>query len=143
MNDLALVLPQTSGNGQNFAQEDDRKRLTNIAVKAVTRLAAAWRVNNAQSADLMGVSPSSWDRIKAGSWAGTLNQDQMTRASALIGIYKGLHLLFADDMADRWPMLVNRAPLFGHHSPVEAMIMGGIPQMMDTRQYVDALRGGY
>jgi hypothetical protein len=143
MNDLALALPQTSGNGQNFAQEDDRKRLTNIAVKAVTRLAAAWRVNNAQSADLMGVSPSSWDRIKAGSWAGTLNQDQMTRASALIGIYKGLHLLFADDMADRWPMLVNRAPLFGHLSPVEAMIMGGIPQMMDTRQYVDALRGGY
>lgn len=127
---------------QTFAGENDRKRLTGAAVKAVLRLIEAWGGNNAEGAALLGVSESTWDRIKAGKWEGVLSQDQLTRASALIGVYKGLHLLFANAMADRWPRLPNRAPLFDRKSPVEAMIEGGIPRMLETRQYVDALRGG-
>ena len=80
--------------------------------------------------------------MKAGTWEGTLSQDQLTRASVLIGLYKGLHLLFANDLADRWPRLENRAPVFDRRSPVQAMIEGGIPRMLETRQYIDALRGG-
>lgn len=106
------------------------------------RLAEAWKASNAEGAALLGVSASTWDRMKAGTWEGTLSQDQLTRASALIGLYKGLHLLFANDLADRWPGLENRAPLFARRSPVEAMIEGGIPRMLETRQYIDALRGG-
>jgi uncharacterized protein (DUF2384 family) len=127
---------------QNFAGDGDRKRLTGAAVKAVLRLVDAWSGSNAEGAALLGVSESTWDRMKAGKWDGTLSQDQLTRASALIGVFKGLHLLFADSMADRWPRLANRAPLFDRKSPVEAMIEGGIPRMLETRQYIDALRGG-
>ena len=71
-----------------------------------------------------------------------LSQDQLTRASAAIGVYKGLHLLFADAMADRWPKLPNRGPIFHRLSPVDAMIEGGIPAMLETRRYIDAVRGG-
>jgi hypothetical protein len=127
---------------QTFADDGDRKRLTGAAIKAVVRLVDAWGGGNAEGAALFGVSPSTWDRIKAGTWQGTLSQDQLTRASALIGVFKGLHLLFADGMADRWPRLPNRAPLFDRKSPIEAMISGGIPHMIETRQYIDALRGG-
>ena len=135
--------PALSGGVQTFAFEDDRRRLTNAAVKAVIRLIEAWDGGNAEGAALLGVSESTWDRMKAGKWDGTLNQDQLTRASALIGVFKGLHLLFADDMADRWPRLENRAPVFDGKSPIEAMIEGGIPRMLETRQYIDALRGGF
>lgn len=128
---------------QNFAGNGDRKRLTGTAVKAVLRLIDIWGGSNAEGAALLGVSESTWDRMKAGKWDGTLSQDQLTRASALIGVFKGLHLLFADDMADRWPRLENRAPVFDRKSPIEAMIEGGIPRMLETRQYVDALRGGF
>ena len=128
---------------QNFAGDGDRKRLTDTAVKAVLRLIGIWGGSNAEGAALLGVSESTWDRMKAGKWDGTLSQDQLTRASALIGVFKGLHLLFADDMADRWPRLENRAPVFDRKSPIEAMIEGGIPRMLETRQYVDALRGGF
>jgi hypothetical protein len=38
--------------------------------------------------------------------------------------------------------LPNRGPLFGGLTPVESMIEGGIPQMLDVRRHVDALRGG-
>jgi hypothetical protein len=60
----------------------------------------------------------------------------------MVGIYKGLHLLFADDMADRWPKLGNKGPLFARLSPVESMVKGGIPQMLEVRRLVDAVRGG-
>ncbi len=127
---------------QTFSGEDDRRRLTAAAVKAVLRLVGAWDGSNAEGAALLGVSESTWDRMKAGKWDGSLNQDQLTRASALIGVFKGLHLLFADSMADRWPKLANRAAVFDRKTPVDAMIEGGIPRMIETRQYIDALRGG-
>lgn len=139
---LVKPSPEATSALQTFALEADRLRLTDVARTAVVRLVAAWRASNAEGAALLGVSPSTWDRIKAGAWDGTLSQDQMTRASALIGIYKGLHLLFADDMADRWPRLPNRAAVFDRLSPIQAMIEGGIPRMLETRHYVDALRGG-
>lgn len=134
--------PADGGMLQTFAGEEDRRRLTPAAVKAVLRLVDAWGGGNAEGAALLGVSPSTWDRMKAGRWDGVLSQDQLTRASALIGLFKGLRLLFADDMADRWPRLPNRGPVFGSLSPVQAMIEGGIPRMLETRHYIDALRGG-
>lgn len=135
-------MPGGSDALQTFANEDDRRRLTGTAVKAVIRVVESWQGNNAEGAALLGVSESTWDRMKAGKWDGILSQDQLTRASAIIGVFKGLHLLFADGMADRWPKLANRGPVFDRMTPVQAMIEGGIPRMLETRQYIDALRGG-
>jgi hypothetical protein len=140
--ELRHPAPDT-GALQTFAAEADRARLTAAAIKAVLRLVDAWQASNAEGAALLGVSESTWDRIKAGKWDGVLSQDQLTRASALIGVFKGLHLLFADDMADRWPKLANRGPVFDRMTPIQAMINGGIPRMLETRQYIDALRGGF
>lgn len=127
---------------QTFANERDRNRLTPAALAGVIRLAEAWKLTGGEAAALLGVSASTWDRIRAGSWRNTLNQDQLTRVSALVGVFKGLHLLFADDMADRWPRLRNSGPLFENLTPIEAMAEGGIPSMIEVRRYVDALRGG-
>ena len=138
----SLERPPGSAGLQTFAAEADRRRLTGAAAKAVVRLVEAWGASNAEAAALLGVSESTWDRMKANRWDGVLSQDQLTRASALIGIFKGLHLLFADGMADRWPKLANRGPVFDRKSPIHAMIEGGIPRMIETRQYIDALRGG-
>lgn len=127
---------------QTFARDADRERLTPAALEAVRRLVAAWKLTGEEAAALLGVSASTWDRIKAGTWRQALSQDQFTRVSALVGVFKGLHLLFADDMADRWPRLRNTGPLFHNLTPVEAMIEGGIPLMIEIRRHVDALRGG-
>ena len=63
------------------------------------------------------------------------------RVSAMIGVFKGLHLLFADDMADRWVRLRNSGPLFANLTPVEAMTERGIPGMIDMRHGIDAVPG--
>ena len=127
---------------QTFASEQDRARLTPAALAALRALARRWQLTGAETAALVGTSATTWDRIRAGTWKQILSQDQLMRVSALIGVFKGLHLLFADSMADRWPHLRNAGPLFANQTPVEAMVQRGIPGMIEIRQYVDALRGG-
>lgn len=125
-----------------FSEEADRKRLSATALKAYRRIVTHWNLTGQQAAALLGVSVSTWERLKPESVTKTLSQDQMTRISALTGIYKALHLLFVDAMADRWPMLENTGPLFDRRTPVAAMIEGGIPHMLEVRRYLDAVRGG-
>lgn len=126
-----------------FAEEVERRRYTPTALKAFLGIVDKWGLSGAQAAALLAVSTSTWERIKRNvEKTAPLNQDQLTRLSALIGIYKGLHLLFAGDLADRWAGLANRGPLFGGQTPIDSMIEGGIPQMIDVRRHVDALRGG-
>ena len=127
---------------QTFFAEADRARLTPAALAAMRSLADQWKLTGDQAAQLLGVSPSTWDRIRSGQWGGSLSQDQMTRVSALVGTFKGLNLLFADGMAERWPNLANQGPLFSNLTPVQRMQEGGIPVMIEVRRYVDALRGG-
>jgi uncharacterized protein (DUF2384 family) len=127
---------------QTFVDEGDRDRLSPAAIKAMQQIAAHWHLKGHESAALLGVSASTWDRIAAGKWDQSLSQDQLTRVSAVVGVFKGLHLLFADGMADRWTRLRNRGPIFENRTPIEAMIEGGIPMMLDVRRHVDALRGG-
>src|SRR5580693_3254808 len=132
---LTAIEPQT------FADESNRARLSEVALKAFLALMNAWSLSNAEGSALLGVSASTLDRMKRG-YRPTLSQDQLTRVSALVGVYKGLHLLFADATADQWARRPNRGPLFDRETPIEAMIEGGIPRMLEVRRYVDAARGG-
>lgn len=139
---FGATAPLTPIDVQTFSKSEDRERLSGVALAAFRVIVRHWCLSNSEAATLLGVSDSTWDRIKRGSWDHALSQDQLTRASATIGVYKGLHLLFADGMADEWPKLPNRGPIFQRRSPVDAMIEGGIPLMLETRRYVDAVRGG-
>jgi hypothetical protein len=97
------VFPQT------FSAERDRSRLSPTAINAMRRIAEHWKLTGQEASALLGVSTSTWDRMVAGKWESSLSQDQLTRISAVVGVFKGLNLLFADDMADRWARLRNRA----------------------------------
>ena len=133
---------QAAGGPAVFAEEVERRRYTPAALRAYLAIVDKWGLSGAQAAALLAVSTSTWERIKRNAEkAAPLNQDQLTRLSALVGIYKGLHLLFADDLADRWVGLANRGALFSGQTPIDSMIEGGIPQMIDVRRHVDALRG--
>jgi uncharacterized protein (DUF2384 family) len=138
----ASPLPGVPAFPQTFAAESDRERLTPTAIRAMKKVAEQWGLKGQEASSLLGVSPSTWDRMSGGKWESSLSQDQLTRVSAVVGVFKGLHLLFADGMADRWVRLPNKGLLFGNRSPVDAMIEGGIPMMLDVRRHVDALRGG-
>ena len=127
----------------NLADLDERTRLSPAAVRGMAKLADSWRLTNVAAAALLGgVSDRTWFRMKGGEWPGVLSQDELTRVSALLGIYRGLHLLFSDPLADDWVQAPNRGPTFAGRRPLDAMIEGGIPRMLEVRRHIDALRGG-
>lgn len=115
---------------------------TGIVLRAAARAFDLWGLAVDDAASLAGVKPRTWTRMRGGSWSGTLNQDQTMRLSGLIGLYKALHLYFGDDLADQWITRANTGPLFRGQRPVEFMREGGLPAILETRNYVDALRGG-
>ena len=132
-----------SADNASSLTDSDKKRVEGlVAIKAYVRLVRAWKLTNPIAGKLISVSPRTWTRMKDGTWSGSLNQDQSMRLSAIIGLYKALHLYFSGNIADSWVTLPNKGPLFSGRKPVDVMIEGGLPIMMDTRNYVDALRGG-
>jgi hypothetical protein len=127
----------------NLADGAARARLTPAAVAGITRLAEIWHLTGAEICALLGdVSERTWFRMKKGAWSGTLSQDALTRISALVGIFKGLRLLFSEPLCDEWVRLPNKGPLYGGRRPLDTMIEGGIPKMLEVRRHIDALRGG-
>jgi len=113
-----------------------------VIVKAIVRVADAWNLSNAEAAALFDVPDTTWKQMKSGTYKGILDQDKVTRASLLIGLFKGLRLLFNGPLTYGWPKTANAGPGFNEKSPVQIMCEGGIPAMMKVRQHIDALRGG-
>ena len=111
-------------------------------VKAVTRAAEFWNLRNADAAALFDVPIATWNRMKAGQYRGMLDRDKTMRASLIVGIFKGLRLLFNGPLAYGWPAAPNAGPLYQGRTPVEFMIAGGIPAIMRVRAHIDAMRGG-
>jgi len=135
-----LGLPPTP---PNLADAAARERLTPAAVEGVVRLAEIWRLTSAEICALLGdVSERTWYRMKKGEWSGVLSQDTLTRVSVLVGIFKGLRLLFSEPLCDEWVRLPNKGALYHGRRPLDAMIEGGIPKMLEVRRHIDALRGG-
>lgn len=121
---------------------DDPGDVDAVALKAYRRLVDFWRLDNEEAAALADTKDRTWARIKKADWNGALSQDQRLRLSALIGLYKGLHLYFSDELADRWVKLPNEGPVFRGATPLRYMLSGGLPAILRTRNYIDALRGG-
>ncbi len=71
-----------------------------------------------------------------------LDTDRLTRVSLLVGIFKALHVLYSDSLADRWVHLPNANRVFGGATPLDYMLRGGVPAIYTVRRLVDARRAG-
>jgi hypothetical protein len=127
----------------NLGDPSDRDRLAPAATKAIIRIADFWDLSVSEACGLLGgISERTWYRMKRGQAGEVAGQDLLTRISAIVGIYKGLQILFSEPLSNEWVSRPNRDPLFGGRSPLAAMIADGIPKILLTRAYIDALRGG-
>jgi hypothetical protein len=127
----------------DLSRDATRQELTPAALEGILRLAEIWRLSSGQASALLGdISEREWFKIKDGARSDPLSQETLTRISALIGIYKGLHLLFSEPLTDEWVRRPNSETLFGGLAPVDYMIAGGLRAMLETRGYIDSLRGG-
>ena len=89
------------------------------AVRLFMRLCDRWRLAVDQRRALLGdISRPTYHNWRSGR-VGTLTRDQLERISLLLGIHKGLELLFADEAsAMRWFASPNKDLPFGGISPL-------------------------
>lgn len=137
---MAILAEQTSD--ALSVQPITEKGKIEVIVKAIVRASDAWKLTNREAADLFDVPIATWNRMKSGAYHGRLDQDKVTRVSLIIGIFKGLRLLFNGPLAHGWVKASNQGPGFLGRPPVQVMIEGGIPAMIAVRHHIDALRGG-
>src|SRR2546430_14835249 len=100
MNPSPVTLPPRRRPASAIHAPGDERETNRVAIEALARLAPLWRLTDGEVAALVGVSLRNWARMKSGQWSGSLSQDQLLRASALIGLFKGLRLLFSLPLAD-------------------------------------------
>ncbi len=121
---------------------DERERLSTSALKGFFKLAATWKVRDEDARQLLGgLSNSAWYDWKKKPER-TLEVDCITRISYLLGIYKALHILYGDQLADEWINLPNSNQIFEGRTPLAYMLGGGLLAMQTVRQLLDARRGG-
>jgi hypothetical protein len=120
----------------------ERERLSKSALKGFFKLAAAWQLRDEDARELLGgLSSSSFYEWKKNP-ARVLEVDRITRISYLLGIYKALHILYGDKLADEWVHLPNTNPIFNGRPPLAQMLGGGLLAMQTVRKLLDARRGG-
>lgn len=121
-----------------------RARLSRPGLRTFLSIAREWDLTVDQQRVLLGgPSSSTYHNWKNGR-IGTLSYDQLERISLVLGIYKGLRLLFADDTTGmRWVTAPNQDLPFGGSAPLARMLRGSIDDLYAVRRYLDAWRGAW
>jgi uncharacterized protein (DUF2384 family) len=119
-----------------------RARLSPPALVAFCALAEKWDLRNEDAMALMGgISHGRYYELKKNR-KGLLSQDELTRISLLIGIFKGLNILFSPKLANQWASRPNSNAMFNNVAPLQLLVRGGVPAMIGVRRLLDSRRGG-
>jgi hypothetical protein len=143
----AATIPQIAGYrfdvAANLSDPSTRERLSAVGIKAFLRIAEKWGVKDPDARALLGgISSGTFYGLKKTPDARPLDQDTLTRISLLIGIFKALHILYSQRLADAWMTLPNSNPMFRGSTPLAYILRLGQPGMMQVRQLLDARRAG-
>jgi uncharacterized protein (DUF2384 family) len=126
----------------DLADKATQERLSRSGIQAFFRIADKWHLKTDQAIPLFGkISDSAFFELKK-KQDKVLSQDELTRVSLLIGIFKALNILFSQKLANEWVLRPNKNPLFHDMRPVDFMIKGGIPGLLSVRRFLDSARGG-
>ncbi len=119
-----------------------RDALSASAVRLFLKLADQWQLSVDQRRVLLGdVSRQTYHNWQNGK-IGPLSRDQLERVSLLLGIHKGLKLLFAEDAGSmRWFKSPNLDEHFAGRSPLDRALLGSVNDLFAVRRYIDAWRG--
>jgi Protein of unknown function (DUF2384) len=126
----------------DLSRLETRERLSQSAIDGFFAIVEKWHVPTERAGDLLGGMPRS-SVYKLKTAAGTLRQDELTRISYIVGIYKALHILLPNELADNWVTQPNDNFLFKGQTPLDYMVRAGIPGFQQVRSLVDAACDGH
>jgi hypothetical protein len=138
----AVALPRFTADQRRDPKV--RRQMSGPAMRTFFNVAAAWKLSGEEQRALLGWPPeSTFYKYKTGQVA-TLPYDMLMRISLVLGIYKGLHILYPETaLADGWVRLPNTNPLFGGRPALALMMEGGMDGLHHVRRLLDGRRGGW
>jgi uncharacterized protein (DUF2384 family) len=126
----------------DLADPATRTRLSPAAISAFFAIVEKWDLRNEDAMALLGgASHGRYYELKK-TRKSVLSQDELTRISLLIGIFKALNILFSQRLANQWTSRPNSNPMFNNAAPLDVLIRAGVPGMLSVRRLLDARRGG-
>jgi uncharacterized protein (DUF2384 family) len=126
----------------DLADPATRARLSPAAIAAFFAIAEKWQLRNEDAMALLGgASNGRYFELKRNR-RGLLSQDELTRVSLLIGIFKALNILFSQRLANQWAWRPNSNPMFNDAAPLQLLTRAGVPGMIAVRRLLDSRRGG-
>jgi hypothetical protein len=127
----------------DLGSRTERDRLSASGLKAFFAIAERWKLRDEEARGLLGgPAASTFYEMKRQPEGRILDQDRLTRISFLIGIFKALHILHGEALADVWIRMPNANPIFAGTTPLEYLLNGGLPAFQTIRRLLDARRGG-
>ena len=110
--------------------------------KSFSNLVQRFDFKEREALILLGDMPRSSYMKGMSEGSTNLDRDKRDRVSYLLGIYKGLRLLFDDStQAVTWINRENSLPPFNGMTPKEYMLEGGVVRLAEVRQFLDFWRG--
>ena len=126
----------------DLADGATRARLSKPAIAAFFSIVEKWQLRNEDAMTLLGgASNGRYFELKKNR-KGLLSQDELTRISLLIGIFKALNILFSQRLANQWASRPNTNPMFNDGPPLQFLVRTGVPGMIGVRRLLDSRRGG-
>ena len=123
-----------------LADEDGRRDLARV----ITALFDRWKLDTELQMQLLGMSPKSrklLPRYRSGDQALPGSRDSLDRAGYLLGIHKGLRLLFPEDEELRFSWVHRRNLALEGATPLEVMVRDGLIGIARVARLVDFQRG--
>ncbi len=126
---------------------ENRRRLSGPGLRTFNAIADLWDLMEGERLLVLG-SPSrstyyGWLKAAREHADVTLSVDSLTRISAVLGIHKGLKILFATEREGiEWLRGPHRAAVFGGGPPLDLVTCGTQDGLMAVRRFLDAARGG-
>ncbi len=135
---MTKAAPRYLPNNQPPVSDADKATAGLTAFFSITE---EWGLSTEQQQILLGSPGRStffqWKRNKRGN----LSRDTLDRLSYLLGIYKGLNILFSANHVQQWLLNPNDNPMFNQQSPLDYMLTGSLVALADVRRYLDWARG--
>lgn len=123
-------------------QQSDSAVMLRAIWQSVSSLRYSFNLSEAEMMAVLGDMPRSTMHKGMQNQNVKVSRDVRDRVSLLLGIYKGLRILFEDSQqATTWIDRQNRLPPFNGRTPRDLITSGDFMALASVRRFVDYWRG--
>lgn len=132
------------GRGDDWRRADLESRTVRLEIVAIAlhtmrHIARCWSLTTSEAAGLIGdIDDSTWLIWEARAVT-EVSADQLSRISLLTNIHRALHTLYSAPLANAWVRRPNANPIFSGASPLQVMLDGGGPSMLEVHRLLEFL----